>query len=170
MQTEENSQRSWRIEVRAKAKNFNFKFKAKKIEPNWKIHRLSLLLKIRSFFIRVNSVSTDSTTRSRPTLIPKFLRIATKARSKPSINRKPETRFGLKRIQHCCYVVINYIRSSSSSSLEFIKARRRKFWLFVVASMVGLGCSMVDLSYCMKFGKRLYSSSKFVWNLWKYFV
>lgn len=209
MQEEDN--RSWRIEVRAKAKNFNFKFKATKTEPNWKTHRLSLLLKLRRFFLRVNSDSTDSKTR-RPTLIPKFLRISTKPRSKSTNNRKPKSKFGLERIQqyakearHCCgdrlwnhllyrasFLCLNLVFFLSffqgpinlgalvvvlvGFMLQHIavvvkKLVARKLWLLLVASMAALAWSVVvvDLGSCLKFGRGLYSSSKFVWSLWNYF-
>ncbi|XP_062096376.1 uncharacterized protein LOC133802135 [Humulus lupulus] len=177
MQAED--QRSWRIEVRAKSRNFNFKFKAAKIEPNWKIHRFSLLLKLRRFFLRVNSDSTDLKTRRR-TLIPKFLRIATKSRSKSSNSRQPEPEFGLKRFQQYAkegpfnlgalvVIVIGFVLQHIAVVVKKLIAR--KLWLFLVASMVPLACSVVvvDLGSYMRFSQGLYSSSKFVWNLWNCF-
>ncbi|PON92754.1 hypothetical protein TorRG33x02_113520 [Trema orientale] len=107
MQAED--QQSWRIEVRAKAKNFDFKLRAANIKP---IHRLSVLLKLPRFFLTVNSESADSVSPSqtRGALLPRFLRIAAKIRSrwaknrpiaakKPSNCRKPEAKFARNRLQ-----------------------------------------------------------------------
>lgn len=105
-------QQSWRIEVRSKAKNFDFKLKAE-TEPNWKIQRLSFILKLRSFFLRVNSESADSIpSQTRRTLMPKFLRTGAKTCSrwtKKSANRqKPEAKLALNRFQHYAKEVNNY--------------------------------------------------------------
>lgn len=56
MQSEE--QQTLKINVQANAKNFDFKFKSTQIAPAWKLHRLSISLKLRNFFLRANSEST----------------------------------------------------------------------------------------------------------------
>ncbi|PQP98500.1 uncharacterized protein Pyn_34887 [Prunus yedoensis var. nudiflora] len=52
-------QQAWKISVQAKAKNFHFKLKATQIAPStWKLHRLSISLKLRKLFLGVNAEST----------------------------------------------------------------------------------------------------------------
>ncbi|KAI5326084.1 hypothetical protein L3X38_035158 [Prunus dulcis] len=52
-------QQAWKISVQAKAKNFHFKLKATQIAPStWKLHRLSISLKLRKLFLGVNVEST----------------------------------------------------------------------------------------------------------------
>ncbi|EXC23826.1 hypothetical protein L484_006088 [Morus notabilis] len=104
MQAEQNPQ-SWRIEVRAKARNFNFKFNATKLSPTWKFHRLSLLLKLHSFFLGLNSHSSPSipTQPQQQTLKSKLRGILSKIRSKTTKKwpnrRKSKTNSALNRLR-----------------------------------------------------------------------
>ncbi|KAF8402491.1 hypothetical protein HHK36_010576 [Tetracentron sinense] len=70
----------WRISVHAKAKNFNMKFRASKVLPNWRSceTRLSILLMLRGFVLKVKSETGDSARKRRGTFKSKVLRIIEK--------------------------------------------------------------------------------------------
>ncbi|KAL5550607.1 hypothetical protein UlMin_000783 [Ulmus minor] len=98
---QEEDQQSWKIQVHAKASNFNLKLKA----SNLKIHRLTLLLKLRKFFLRLDAQSSPPipSQQQRRTLISKFLRIFMKSKSIPpkisSSRRNSDSKFHLDRLK-----------------------------------------------------------------------
>ncbi|TQD78328.1 hypothetical protein C1H46_036133 [Malus baccata] len=131
MQAEE--QQAFKINVQAKCKNFDFKFKSTQIVPAWKLHRISISLKLRKFFLRVNSESTVHQTKKNPEFVASISRRQhhphqqkQSLKSKLSIFKKlsihrskkprcPEAESTVNRLkqfayEYCGELVLDYIR------------------------------------------------------------
>lgn len=112
-------QQAWKISAQAKAKNFHFKLKATQIAPStWKLHRLSISLKLRKLFLGVNAESTGHQKtkknseftsllvpgqQQKQTLKSKFLIFVKKFRFRSTKKRDKPQRFSYE-VAHMSYI------------------------------------------------------------------
>lgn len=131
-------QQTWKLTVQAKAKkSFNFKFNSTQIVPTWKLHRFSLLIKLRKFILRVKlnsettapSVSRNSRKR-KATLKSKLLRILKKVgipsfKNRDHTDHNPEFQSPLLRLKQQVYKVFIH----SYITVAFLSSNSNKFVL-----------------------------------------
>ncbi|KAJ0088712.1 hypothetical protein Patl1_31540 [Pistacia atlantica] len=118
----EKQQQPWRINIYARSKNFNFRFKATRSLPfpSWNFHRLSILFRIRRYFIlRVKSESPD---QQRPTLKSRLFRGFERFRARRAKKRSfaakqtlnlqpPETKSSINHLRRLAHEEPAYIGS-----------------------------------------------------------
>lgn len=165
MQAEE--QQAFKINVQAKCKNFDFKFKSTQIVPAWQLHRISISLKFRKFFLRVSSESTVHQTKKNPDFVASISRrqhhpqqqkqlqqkqsLKSKLRifKKLSIHRSkkprcPEAESTVNRLKQFAYqVCVNH-------------SLTRIHYLFILFSLVVLLLLMVGLNNYLKYCGELF--------------
>ncbi|KAJ0027750.1 hypothetical protein Pint_35057 [Pistacia integerrima] len=127
----EKQQLPWRINIYARSKNFNFRFKATRSLPfpSWNFHRLSILFRIRRYFIlRVKSESPD---QQRPALKSRLLRGFERFRARRAKKRSvaakqtlnlqpPETKSSINHLRRLAHEEPVYIGSLVVGILAFL--------------------------------------------------
>lgn len=106
----ETEQQSWRLHVTAKANKFNFRLRfaaaTHRYRPTWNLSffRISILLKLPKFALRINSHPTNPT-RGRGFFATKFTKILHRLR--PRLPKKKESNAPCLKV-NVCYLYNSY--------------------------------------------------------------